>query len=91
MSFPWESIGGRFLRILVCLKRLRHLLGPVISLKIRPFLEAEHVGDEVAREAADALVVGLGRFVETLALGEDAVLAARQLRPVHSLERWPLG
>ena len=62
------------------LKRLWCLVGVFCSgFKIRPFLKPEQIGDDAAREAAHALVVGFGCFVEAFTLGKDAVLAARQL------------
>ena len=61
------------------LESLRDLFGTGISLKICPFLETKHIGKQIGGEAAEALVVNLGCFVEALTLGLDAVFATFQL------------
>ena len=62
---------------LECLWHLVSVFGS--GLKISPLLKAKHLGNQTAWELSDALVVGHGRFVETLALRLDAVLTTFQL------------
>ena len=57
------------------LERPWHPISSSFSLKIRPLFKSEHLGNQAARKFADALVIGLGGFVEAFALSQDAVLA----------------